>query len=181
MRRLSPLLLVLVAAACSTTEEQREPVEPARPAEPQAAKLDWHEAYPDSGPQLRFVVERLVVRAGGWSVRIEVENASGIPFALETRPNRFGLMLFETGSLEELEDAAAAGGLPPLRPATTIEPTPPEEIPPGATWRATLSAPGSLPDDTFVRVSFGLFVAQGEPPPEMESEVVWITDKAHRL
>ena len=67
---------MLLAAACGT-EEQREPIEPARPAEPQAAELDWHEAYPESGPQLRFVVERLAVRADGWSAEIEVENATG--------------------------------------------------------------------------------------------------------
>ena len=90
-------------------------------------------------------------------------------------------MLFETGSLEELEAAAAAGGLPPLRRAMTIEPPAPESIAPGANWRATLSAPGSLPDGSFVRVSFGPFTAEGEPPPDMESEVVWITDQAYRL
>ena len=180
MRRLSLLLVVLLAAACGT-EEQREPVEPARPAEPQTAELNWHEAYPSSGPQLRFVVRRLAVREDGWSADIEVTNAAGIPFGLETRPLRFGLMHFETGSLKELESAAGAGGLPSVRRATTIVPPPPGTIAPGTSWRATLSAPGSLPDGSFVRVSFGLFVAQGEPPPGMETDVVWITDKAYRL
>jgi hypothetical protein len=181
VRRPIVLLLALLAAGCSTTEEQREPIEPGRPAEPQSAKLGWHEAYPESGAQLRFVVERLDVRADGWSAVIEVENATAIPFAVETRPLLFGLMLFETGSLEELEESAAAGGLPPLRRATSIEPQPPASLAPAETWRATLSAPGSLPDSAFARVSFGLFVAEGEPPPDMESEIVWITDKAHRL
>ena len=89
--------------------------------------------------------------------------------------------VFASGSLEELESASRNGTLPSLRRATAIEPPPPETIAPGATWRARLSAPGSLVDGSFARVSFGTFVAQGEPPPEMEPSVVWITDKAHRL
>ena len=52
---------------------------------------------------------------------------------------------------------------------------------PNQTWRATLSAPGSLADGSYVRVVFGPFRAVGEPPAEMEREVVWITDRAHRL
>ena len=169
-------------AGCGT-DAQPEPTAPVRPAEPQTAELGWREAYPSTGPQLRFHVDRLVVLEDGWSADIAVENATSIPFGLATLPVdlEFGLMLFATGSLDELESASRNGTLPSLRRATAIEPPPPATIAPGATWRATLSAPGSLVDGSFVRVSFGTFVAQGEPPPGMEPEVVWITDKAYRL
>jgi hypothetical protein len=174
--------VLLVAAGCGTDGQTRSAA-PVRPAEPQTAELDWREAYPDAGPQLRFHVDRLVVRENGWAADIAVENATSIPFGLATQPVdlEFGLMLFASGSLEELENASRNGSLPSLRRATAIEPPPPETIAPGATWRGTLSAPGSLVDGSFARVSFGVFTAQGEPPPEMQPEVVWITDKAYRL
>ena len=182
MLRLCLLCGALLAAGCGT-EPEPEPLPPARPAEPQTAKLGWREAYPATGPQLRFHVDRLVVRRDGWSALVAVENATSIPFELGARPLEleFGLMLFGNGSLEELEAASRSGGLPSLRRATSIEPPPPDTLRPGQTWRATLSAPGSLADGAFVRVSFGTLVARGGPPPEMEPAVVWITDRAYRL
>ena len=89
-------------------------------------------------------------------------------------------MLFASGSLEELESASRNGTLPSLRRATAIEPPPPATIAPGATWRATLSAPGSLVDGSFARVSFGLR-RSGRAAARDGAEVVWITDKAYRL
>lgn len=181
MRRNLSVLVVALLAGCGTTAEP-EPVEPARAAEPQTAELRWRESYPSSGKRLRFAVDRLVVRTNGWSVNVAVTNDVGIPFALErTLESAFGLMLFETGDLEELTDATDAAGLPPLRRAVRIVPPPPRVLSPGMTWRATLSAPGSLADGRWVRVSFGPLEAVGEPPGEMQSPVVWITDRAHRL
>ncbi len=182
MSRLVLALAVLAAAGCSTAS-QVEPAEPVRPAEPQTAELHWREAYPDTGPQLRFYVDRLVVRKDGWSADIAVENATAIPFRLGTQPVDldFGLMLFESASLDELESASKSGTLPSLRRAITIEPPPTETIAPGTTWRATMSAPGSLVDGSYARVSFGPFVAEGDPPPGMEPVVRWITDKAHEI
>jgi hypothetical protein len=52
---------------------------------------------------------------------------------------------------------------------------------PKQTWRATISAPGSLADGAYVRVSFGPLVAKGDPPDGMEPRVVWITDRSYRL
>ena len=52
---------------------------------------------------------------------------------------------------------------------------------PAPTWRATLSAPGSLADGSWVRVSFGPFDAVGVATGRHASRVGCITDKAHRL
>ena len=181
MRRTLSLLAVLLLAGCGGAEP--EPLMPARAAEPQRATLGWRESYPSSGERLVFVVDELTVRKGGWSVDIAVTNSTRIPF--ETGATRvqlaYGLMLFATGDLAELEDAAQSGGLPPLRRAATIAPEQPEVLASGQTWRATLSAPGSLADGSYVRVSFGGFQAEGEPPDGMEPFVVWITDRAYKL
>jgi len=176
--RLCLLCLVLAASGCGTTRESA-PTPPPRAAEPQARELGWREAYPETGPQLRFRVGRLEVREDGWSVEVAIENATSISFELGARPLelQFGLALFRTGELEELENAL----LPSIRRAETIEPPPPDVLRAGQSWRTTLSAPGSLADGTFLRVSFGTLVAVGEPPPNMQPAVVWITDKSFRL
>jgi len=170
--------LLLAVTGCGTGSEP-PPAPLARAAEPQTSELGWREAYPDKGPQLRFRVGRLEVRENGWSVEVAIENATSIPFELGARPLelQFGLVLFGTGELEELESAP----LPSIRRAESIEPPPPDVLAAGQTWRTTLSAPGSLANGTFLRVSFGTLVAVGDPPAEMQPAVVWITDKAFRL
>lgn len=186
MRRTLSLLAVALLAGCTlvgcTATKEPEAVAPAHAAEPQRAELGWRESYPSTGRRLRFAVDRLEVRRDGWSVEIAVTNSTGIPFEVG-QPNElaFGLLLFATGDLDELTEAAQAAGLPPLRRARSIEPAPPRVLEPDATWRATLSAPGSLADGSWVRVSFGPLEAVGTPPEGMQSPVVWITDKAHRL
>lgn len=174
-------LPIMLAAGCGVTREL-EQVRPAHPAEPQRAELLWHESYPSTGMRLRFGVERLAVRRDGWSVEIEVTNSTRTPFELgQPAELEFGLMLFATGELDELTEAVNTAGLPPLRRARSIEPPPPHVLRPGSTWRATLSAPGSLADGSWVRVSFGPFDAVGTPPEGMQPHVGWITDKAYRL
>lgn len=181
MRRPLILAAALLLAGCGGVEP--EPLTPARAAEPQQAELGWRESYPASGERLVFVVDTLTVREDGWSVDVAVTNSTRIPFAAGgSRLNHaYGLMLFSTGDLAELEDAARAGELPALRRASTIKPEPPDVLAPKQTWRATLSAPGSLADGSYVRVSLGPFRAEGDPPGGIEPVVIWITDRAHRL
>lgn len=181
MRR--PLLLAAVLLLAGCGEVAPEPFTAARAAEPQRLELDWRETYPAAKPQLVFVVERLEVTADAWSARIAVTNATETRFAAGGRPDElsYGLMLFASEDLGELQAAADAGTLPPVRRARTIEPPPPDELAPGETWRATIAAPGSLADGSWVRVVFGPLRAQGDPPAGIEPVVVWITDLTAQL
>jgi len=174
-------LAVLLLTGCGAAETT--PVAPARAAEPQQVELDWLESYPSTGERIRFAVDELDVRAGGWSVEIRVTNATRSSFELGVNRAQlsFGLMLFATGKLEELEEANRAGRLPRVRLAATMEPPPPDVLAAGATWRATLSGPGSLADGSYVRVAFGPLRVVGDPPEGLESVVFWITDRTHRL
>jgi hypothetical protein len=179
----APLLLVavLLLAGCGTAELQ--PVEITRPAEPQRAELDWRESYPSSGQRLLFVVDSLAITRKGWSADIAVTNATTIPFAIGAGagPLVFGLMLFANANLDEFKAAADNGRLPVPRLATQFDPAPPDVLAPNQTWRTTMSAPGSLADGSYVRVSFGPFQAKGDPPKDMRPIVVWITDRSYRL
>jgi hypothetical protein len=178
MRRVLLLLLPLLAGCGSAANE---PLPDARAAEAQSAVLGWRESYPKAGERLVFVVESLEVTASGWSSRISIENRTRIPFTLgDGPPLALGLVLLADDDLKTLDRMTSRDGLL-IREPRTIEPRPPEVLRPGQTWRATISAPGSLVDSAYVRVSFGPLVADGKPPKDMQSTVVWITDESYRL
>lgn len=182
-RTVSLAALALAAGGCAAGEPEQRPLPPARAAEPQRAELGWRETYPAvTGGRLVFEVDELDVTEDGWSARIAVSNETSIGFDVESGPSdyAFGLMLFATGDLEAAEEANRQGRLPPVRRATRIVPAPPNVLRPGTTWRATLSARGSLADGSWVRVVFGTFLGRGDPPEELR-RVVWFTDRSHRL
>lgn len=177
------LAIALALAGCAADVPEQEPLPPARAAEPQRLELGWREAYPTpTGPRLVFVVDELEVTDEGWSAQIAVSNLTAIAFDVETGPTdySFGLMLFPTGDLEEAQKANREGRLPAIRKATRIAPNPPRVLRPGTTWRATLSAPGSLADGSWVRLVFGTFLGRDDPPEDLR-RVVWFTDRSHRL
>jgi hypothetical protein len=177
------LALALVLAGCGTQVDPRPRSAPTA-AEPQQAELGWREPYPGvNGERLVFEVASFEVTEDGWVAEVAVTNSTSIPFAARPRvtERRYGVMLFATGDLAELEDAAGSGGLPAVRDATELRPLPPAVLRPGATWRARLSARGALAAGSYVRVVFGPLRAEGEPPDGIEPVVVWITDRSHRL
>ncbi len=183
MRRTVALLLLVLPAAGCGTQANGEPVRLAHPAEPQRAELDWRETHPAAtGERLVFEVGTLAVTADGWSVTVAVTNRTPYRFQISTGPAdySFGLMLFPTGDLKAVEDANREGRLPAVRPAARIVPEPPAILQPGATWRGTLSAPGSLADGSFVRVVFATFLGEQDAPEEF-TRVVWFTDHSHML
>lgn len=182
-RALRLAALALVLGGCTASDPEPTPLPPARAAEPQNAELGWRETYPaPTGSRLVFEVGELDVTEDGWSARIAVSNRTGVAFDVETGPGdyAFGLMLFANGDLEEVEKRNREGRLPAIRRATRIVPAPPEVLRPGTTWRATISATGSLADGSWVRVVFGTFVGRGDAPEKL-SRVVWFTDRSHRL
>jgi hypothetical protein len=154
-------------------------------APPQAAELAWDERTPDTGPGLVFRVHRFAVTERGWEADVEVENRSGIPWILGEDPvavtQSFGIMLFATGDLDEVEQRSDASDLPGLRPARTFVPKLAPRLAPGAVWRGTIAAPGTLAAGRHVRVVFGPLVAVGKPPEGVPRHFVWITDHAYLL
>jgi hypothetical protein len=183
VRRTVLLALVLVLAGCGEQTVDRPRPDP-RAAGPQQAQLGWRETYPDrTRDRLVFEVQSLEVTERGWSARIALTNETSVPFAVRATAasSRYGLMLFATGDLRELEEAGSSGRLPLVRPPDEIEPQPPRVLASGATWRARIAARGSLPAASYLRVVFGPLVAQDDPPEGMDGEVVWITDRSYRL
>lgn len=194
MSRTTTLLLVALGAALagfafSATAERLEDDEPdpgtSAAAGPQRATLGWREAFGPAGEQLVFSVESLDVVESGWRARVGLENGTSVSYevggpALTLQPT-FGLMLFSSGELAELEDKNASGTLPPVRPAVRFQPSLPTILEPGKTWSGTISAPGALVADSWARVVFGPLVSVGKPPENVAEDVVWITDGAYRL
>jgi len=158
---------------------------PTEAAPPQAAELGWTEQLPKTGDALVFRVHRFAVTEDGWEADVEVENHTDIPWrfpgAVDALPTSFGVMLFRTDDLDEVERRSADGDLPGLREASTYTPALPARLAPGARWRGTIAAPGSLAAGLYVRFVLGPFVAVGDPPEGMERGFSWITDHAHRL
>jgi hypothetical protein len=156
-----------------------------RAAGPQRVELDWQETYGPRGQQLTFVVETFEVVPGGWRARLAVENDTSVAYEIgdprATLDRAFGLMLFSSGRLDELERRNASGTLPAIRSATTYQPRLPQILEPGARWEGTIGASGALAAGSWVRVVFGALVAVAKPPEGLAERVVWITDRAYRL
>jgi hypothetical protein len=187
-RRLRPagrlfVLVVLLASGCGGDEPAA--TLPTEAAPPQQAELGWKEQFPKTGAGLVFRVHRFAVTTSGWEADVEVENHSGVawrlPGAANVLPTSFGVMLFRTDDLDEVERRSSDGDLPGLREAGSYTPALPTRLAPGAEWRGTISARGSLAAGLFVRLVLGPLVADGDPPDGMESAFSWITDHAHRL
>ena len=179
MRRTVLLVLVALVAGCGEPALER-PRPDAVVAGPQRVELGWREPYPaQARERLVYEVDSFEVTRDGWSAVVAITNSTSVGFATSAR--RYGLMLFATGDISEFDDQNRAGTLPPPRPAEEIEPPPPAILAPGATWRGRLTAPGSLPAGSYVRVAFGALVPRDDPPEGIERVVRWISDGSFRL
>jgi hypothetical protein len=153
-------------------------------AGPQAVALDWREPYGTPGERLVFTVSRLEVTETGWSATIGIENDSSVGWELApgaTPDGSFGLQLFETGEVEELEDRNQSESLPAIRAATDYVPELPGVLEPGSSWEGEISARGALVAGSWARVVFGTLIAVGKPPDELDEKLIWITDHAYEL
>jgi hypothetical protein len=160
-------------------------VPPARAAAPQRVELGWEERTPAKGPGLVFRVHRFAVTAGGWEANIEIVNRTGLVWELgagrRAAEQSFGVMLFATGELDEVERRGRKGELPGLRPVRKFVPAVPSRLVPGRHWRATISADGTLAAGRHLRIVFGPLIAVGDPPDGMPAQFVWITDHSYLL
>jgi hypothetical protein len=156
-------------------------------AGPQKLNLRWKERYPKppSSDKIVFTVDSLEVRHRGWQAEIGLENATSVPYEVggpSAVSGGYGLMLMSSGEQSELDRQNENGTLPPPRKAVRFEPPLPLILEPGASWRGTISAPGALAAESYVRVVFGPFAPVDEPPPGLEERPLsWITDHAIRL
>jgi hypothetical protein len=174
------VLAVLAAGCASSNGTFTMP----RPAPPQRALLDWNEPTSATSPRLVFTVRSVEVTSSGWRVGVGIRNESGVSWAMSesgSPGSLFGVMLFATGEMQELEQRNQDGDLPGIREARTLSPMPPATLEPGASWQGTISAPGALAAGRWVRVVFGPLVADGETPEGLPSPLLWISDNAHQL
>jgi hypothetical protein len=194
MRRSTALVFVVLGAALagfvfsSAAVQLRDddaPAEPSVRAGPQRATLYWREPFETSGGQLVFEVDRIEVLKNGWRASIRMTNRTSVSYAIGDRQatidRAFGLMLFETGDLTELESGNREGTLPTTREAEVYKPSLPMILEPGSSWSGTISAPGPLVAGSWARVVFGTLLPVGATDDEPGSQVVWITDHAYRL
>ena len=181
-RLLALAVFALLAAGCSS---EARPVPPARAAPPQRAELDWVERYGKGGPRIVFGVERFEVLENGWRAEISLSNRTSVRYSVgdprSSLDRRWGLMLFQTGELRQLEQLNRAGELPPVRKADVFRPPLPLVLEPGETWQGAIAAPGALAAGRWVRVVFGTLVPIGQPPPGFAEQLIWITDHAYQL
>jgi hypothetical protein len=187
MSRTAVLVLVALGAAIAgfafSTNARRGDGETASSARtvaasPQRATLGWREVAGEAGEQIVFSVDTLEVLADGWEVKLSVENRSTTSYKVaSTLEQPFGLMVLSSGEYGELEEKNESGTLPTVRPATRYEPRLPAVLEPGDSWVGTISAPGALVADGWVRVVFGALVSVVQP----RDVLAWISDHTYRL
>jgi hypothetical protein len=170
--------IVLAAAVGGCGSEAERPTL-AAPAEARTIELGWVER--STRPAFVYRVERLVARAGGWTVEAEVENRSRADYQIVrphyARGSKFGLVLLKTKSTDELNELTAdLRREPPFLPPDRIEPPLPTSLRAGETWRGTLSGSTVLRQGAVVRVIFGRF--RGDTQPAV---FTWVTEHAVRL
>lgn len=174
----------VLASNAQRLSDDRDEAPASVAAGPQTVSLGWRETYGSGGERLIFTVDELEVTESGWAVRVGIDNASSVGWELApsaTPEGTFGLQLFPTGELEELERRNRERTLPAVRAAERYEPELPAILEPGAEWSGSISARGSLVAGSSARVVFGTLVAVGKPPAEFSETLVWITDNAYEL
>jgi hypothetical protein len=185
--RTTVLVLVALGAAIAgfafSSNARRDAPEPgvvsrSVAAGPQSAALDWRETHGERGERLVFSADTFEVTKTGWRAKVSVENESTTSYELASTVQRpFGVMVFASADFEVLEEQNEAGTLPPVRPATRYEPELPTILEPGDSWSGTISAPGSLVANGWVRLVFGGLISVVRP----NEVLIWISDHTYRL
>jgi hypothetical protein len=185
--RTTVLVLVAIGAAIAgfafssnarRNAEEPAVVSPSVAASPQKATLGWREAHGERGERIVFEVETFEVTPSGWRADVAVINESTTSYEIaSTIQLPFGLMIFGSADYETLTKQNEDGTLPPVRPAARYEPRLPTILEPGDSWSGTISAPGSLVANSWVRVAFGGLISVVQP----NEVLAWISDHTYRL
>jgi len=173
-----------IASSAERLRSDGDTTTPSVAAGPQKEQLDWREVYGKPGEQLVFTVDTIEVTDTGWKAAIGIENDTSAAWELSPGAlpdGAFGLALFETDDVNELEDRNRGGTLPAVRAATSYDPELAHELEPGGSWEGVISARGALVAGSFARVVFGTLIAVGKPPEGYAQTFVWITDSAYEL
>ena len=178
-RALVALAAVTFLTGCSSSTPR--PLPPG-PAPPQKADLDWVERYPAEGAALVFSATRFEVTKSGWRAEIGLENETSTSWRLVESPTTgFGVMLFPTDEVSEVESRSSGGELPGLREAQSFEPPLPPSLGPGESWHGAIAARGPLAAGLYARIVFGLLSASDDVPEGLPAQFSWITDHAYKL
>ena len=166
------LAVLVLATGCGSTR-------PAQPSPPRTVRLNWHETYTSHGERLVFVVRRLRIGRGGWSVDASVTNGTRTPLTIERahRPGQtlFGLLVLRT---RDVGAVARTGQFREPLQTTRFVPSLPRLLEPGASWSGTFSGPGTLARRRYVRIEFGRFWTNATGPAARWRGFIWITNHA---
>ncbi len=107
---------VFSSTAIGPADDGESRTEQSVAAGPQTAELSWRETFGPAGQQLVFEVERIRVLEDGWKAWVRLTNNTSVAYDVgdprATIDRSFGLMLFETGDVTELEERNSQGALP---------------------------------------------------------------------
>ena len=125
---------------------------------------------------------RFEVTKSGWRAEIGLENETSTSWRLVESPTTgFGVMLFPTDEVSEVESRSSGGDLPGLREAQSFEPPLPPSLGPGESWHGAIAARGPLAAGLYARIVFGLLSASDDVPEGLPAQFSWITDHAYKL
>jgi hypothetical protein len=169
---------VLVSAGCGSTEHVAW-------APPQTVPFHGSSDCGPKGRDIEIHVRRLVLRRDGWRVDASIANHTGtaVQVSRPHHPNhvQFGVDVFETNRLGEVERRVAQRAMHNNALAERVEPPLPHALEPGERWRGSFSGPGRLPAGRYVRIEFGRFTFPGTVPPGYPARFFCVTDDAPRL
>ncbi len=135
---------------------------------PDRYELGWHETMRVRGKVvMTFTVSRVHFQSDTWSAQVEFRNRWTKPLTIR---RQFALVLGRTRSGDESFQALVARrSLPAL----------PRVVEPGRAWKGILSGSGRPRTGTYVRVSFGYFLAPGLFGDS--DGFSWVTDHVFRI
>lgn len=176
--------VILLASAVMTGCGGKTQTSP-RPAPPQTIQLGWHQTEGRPPDRFLLTVSRLVIGLAQWSVHGSVQNQTGQTWLIE-RPHmpggtKFGIFVFKSGARAEIKELERRRRLSPALIADTFVPELPRILHPGVRWTGVFSGRGTIPSDRFLRIAFGRFTTQGEPPKGLYRAMLFVTDRAVRM